>query len=184
MGIPRGSRVVVFIGHEFDRKGLPVLLQAVKDLPDHHILVVGGTPRQIHAYRAGLSSDLSGRVHWAGRVPDPRSALAAGDILALPSAYEANPLVVLEALASGLQVVATPVGSIPQSLANDEVSRIVERTAGGVRDGLIALARVSLPRAQVQALARARVEAFNWGLVAETYLDLFLSLESRQVHSR
>ncbi len=163
LGIPRDGRVAAFIGHEFDRKGLPVLLAAVADLPDHHVIVVGGTPAQIEAQRTVLTSGVSARVHWLGRVPDPREALAAADVLVLPSAYEANPLVVLEALACGLQVVVTPVGSIPEMLANDSVSRVVERTVEGVRSGLSALARLDLRRPEVQDLARARALAAHVG---------------------
>lgn len=173
LGIPANVRVAAFVGHEFDRKGLPLLLEALEDLPDHHVVVVGGTPAQVKTQARAVSQRTSPRVHWLGRVPDPRQALAASDVLVLPSAYEANPLVVLEALASGLQVVATPVGSVPEILVNDEVSRVVDRTAEGVRDGLAALAKLDVPAAEVRIAACSRAEAQSWDAVARTYLGLF-----------
>ena len=45
--------------------------------------------------------------------PDPRPWLHAADVLAMPSAYESYGLVVLEALACGVPVVATPTGCVP-----------------------------------------------------------------------
>lgn len=173
LGLPEQDRVVAFVGHEFDRKGLPLLLGALADLADHHVVVVGGTEREIAAVRANLHEEVAARVRFTGRVPDPRQSLAAADVLALPSAYEANPLVVLEALASGLQVVVTEVGSIPEYLDSDEVSQVVERSAEGVRDGLVALAEQPQDRASIQEEARARAALLSWDVVAEAYLDLF-----------
>lgn len=175
--IPDGVRVAIFVGHEFDRKGLPLLLSAARELSDHHVVVVGGTPEQVEEARSALPANVIGRVHWTGRVADPRQALAAADVLVLPSAYEANPLVVHEALACGLQVVATPVGSIPEDLTNDEVSRVVARSATAVRDGLVDLAELDLPRRLVQARARARAETAGWDTVATAYLNLFDKLD-------
>ncbi|MFC6423053.1 glycosyltransferase [Ornithinimicrobium tianjinense] len=182
LGIPRDVAVAVFVGHEFERKGLPLLLAAASDLPDHHVVVVGGTPQQIDSARADLSAEVAARVHWTGRIPDPRRALAASDVLVLPSAYEANPLVVLEALASGLQVVATPVGSVPDTLVNDDVARVVDLSVDGVRNGLRALAasRRVTPRIELQARARDRAAPTSWDRVAQSYLDLFENLRPRR----
>lgn len=184
LDIPDAARVAVFVGHEFDRKGLPFLLGALEGLDDHHVIVVGGTPAQVEAQRRALTPSVASRVHWLGRVPDPRQALAAADVLVLPSAYEANPLVVLEALASGLQVVATPVGSVPEVLSDDHVSRVVDRTVEGVRAGLVALAQLGLPTAQVQAESRSRAEAQSWATVAGTYLELFQRLLPEDARTR
>ena len=186
LGIPPGVDVAVFVGHEFERKGLPLLLAAASELADHHVVVVGGTPQQIDSARAGLSAEVAGRVHWTGRIPDPRPGLAAGDVLVLPSAYEANPLVVLEALASGLQVVATPVGSVPDTLVDDDVARVVEPTVDGVRDGLRALAatRRGRPRTELQEQARDRAARTSWDVVAQSYLEVFERLRLRRAQSR
>lgn len=178
--IPDGVRVAIFVGHEFDRKGLPLLLSAARGLSDHHVVVVGGTPGQVEEARRSLPADLGARVHWTGRVADPRHALAAADVLVLPSAYEANPLVVLEALASGLQVVATPVGSVPETLVDDEVSRIVGRTPPEVRSGLALLASLDVDPDAVRAQARRRAESQGWENVARRYVALFEELPASE----
>ncbi|WP_083664092.1 glycosyltransferase [Ornithinimicrobium sp. CNJ-824] len=120
----------------------------------------------------------------AGTLPDPRQALSASDVLVLPSAYEANPLVVLEALAAGLQVVATPVGSVPELLANDEVSKIVERTSEGVCGGLAALAAADVAPEEVRRRARSIAETMSWDIVAAKYLELFDQMDSKDDLSR
>lgn len=184
LGIPQDVRVAVFVGHEYDRKGLPLLLGALIGLPDHHAVVVGGTAEQVRLARKGLAPDLASRVHWLGRRPDAREALSASDVLVLPSAYEANPLVVLEALAAGLQVVTTPVGSVPELLTNDEVSRIVERTAEGVQGGLAGLAAADLAPETVRDRARSIAATQSWDLVAAEYLKLFERIGDKDDSSR
>ena len=111
LGIPDDATVAVFVGHEFERKGLNFALEALAMAPAVMLLVVGGTAEMIRrasaqARRAGVAD----RVAFAGERPDPVPLLRASDVLVLPSAYEANALVVLEALACGLPVVSTRVG--------------------------------------------------------------------------
>ena len=166
---------VVFVGHEFDRKGLPLLMQALAGLPEQfHLVVVGGTPEMIRS-AASHSADLAlgGRVHFVGRRNDPRPYLVAGDVFALPSAYEAYPLVVLEALACGLPVVATAVGSVPE-LISEHNGRVVARSAADIRAGLADLTESGL--AACGRAARATAVNRAWPKVAEEYLALFDSI--------
>ncbi len=79
-------------------------------------------------------------MHFAGAQRDPVPFLWAADLLVLPSAYEANALVVLEALACGLPVVSTRVGFAPDILVDGENGFIVERDATSVGTRLAELA--------------------------------------------
>jgi len=177
-GVPDGAAHVVFVGHEFDRKGLDLVLEAAADLPDVHVSVVGGTPDMLADVRARVARlETTDRVHLAGRVPDPRPWLHAADALALPSAYEANALVVLEALACGVPVVATPVGYAPDVLDDGRTGWLVDRTVDGVRKGLAAVVALD-DRARLDAAraARATAERHGWDAVARRYLALAAEL--------
>jgi glycosyltransferase involved in cell wall biosynthesis len=59
---------------------------------------------------------LCGSILWTGEVEDPGSVLAAADLLLLPSEWEGLPYVLLEAMAEGTAVLATPVGGVPEVL--------------------------------------------------------------------
>jgi L-malate glycosyltransferase len=76
-----------------------------------HAVIAGAGPlrNDLEARAAGL-----GGVLLIGAIDDPAGFLAGIDAFALPSAYEAAPLVLLEALASGIPAVATAVGGIPE----------------------------------------------------------------------
>lgn len=66
------------------------------------------------------------RVHWRGWVPGPDAGLADADLLCVPSRDEAFPLVILEAMARGVPVVASGTGAVPEMLAHGEAGRLVE----------------------------------------------------------
>jgi UDP-glucose:(heptosyl)LPS alpha-1,3-glucosyltransferase len=177
-GVPDDAVHVVFVGHEFDRKGLDLVLAAAADLPDVHVSVVGGTPDMLAEVRTRVARlGTTDRVHLAGRVPDPLPWLHAADALALPSAYEANALVVLEALACGVPVVATPVGYAPDVIEDGRTGWLVDRTVDGVRKGLAAVAALDDDaRRDAARAARATAERHGWDAVAHRYLALATEL--------
>lgn len=119
VGLGAAGLVAVFVGHEFERKGLEVALRAVGLVAGVRLLVVGGSAGMVAAARARAAAlGVGERVVFVGRRPDVLPYLHAADVLVLPSAYEANALVVLEALACGLPVVATRVGFAPDLLVD------------------------------------------------------------------
>lgn len=182
LGLQDTDVVSLFVGHEFERKGLQFILDALPLLPRHvHLVVVGGTADMIRRGRLrAKASGLGGRVHYVGTQADPRPYFHASDVFVFPSAYEAYPLVVLEALASGLPVVATPVGSIPELIVEGENGFIVERTALSVKEGM--LRYLSGPPRQLSQAARASARSHGWGAVAQEYLAVFDAI--RSVRSR
>jgi glycosyltransferase involved in cell wall biosynthesis len=59
---------------------------------------------------------LGGSILWTGEIEDPGSVLAAADVLLLPSEWEGLPYALLESMAEGTPVLATPVGGVPEVL--------------------------------------------------------------------
>jgi UDP-glucose:(heptosyl)LPS alpha-1,3-glucosyltransferase len=182
LGIVGDVYVVLFVGNEFERKGLPILIDALASTADDvRLLVVGGSERMIagardHASRAGATgTDLSDRVIFAGPRQDVRPALHAADALALLSAYEASALVLPEALASGVPVIATPVGSAPDLVEQGVNGCLVAPDPDAVVAAVEALRRGE--RDRQRASARRSVDGLSWHDVAQRYLALLASLE-------
>lgn len=176
LSVDEGQTVAIFVGHEFERKGLPIAMEALRDAPDVVLVVVGRSPDMIadatgQAARIGIAD----RVRFLGRQSDPLSFLHAGDVLVLPSAYEANALVVLEALACGLPVISTRVGFAPDIIEDGRNGFLVERCAADVARGLAAVARAD--RDELQLTARRTAERYSWQHVAQRYLDLIGEIE-------
>lgn len=167
--------VVLFVGHEYERKGLPLVLDAIAGLPDAHLLVVGGTPDMVAAGRRdAVARGLGVRVHYVGRQEDPRRFFHAADVFAFPSLYESYGLVILEALASGVPVVATAVGCVPDVIADGVNGYVVDPTPAALRAGLRGV--VDRGPGAWTAAARASAEARSWSVVAREYLALFEDL--------
>ena len=116
--IPLDATVSICPARLVEVKGQHVLLEAwalvVQALPDAYLLFAGDGPRQealrAQAARLGLES----RVRFLGHLTDVRPALWVSDLMVLPSLAEPFGIVVLESLASGLAVVASRVGGIPE----------------------------------------------------------------------
>jgi UDP-glucose:(heptosyl)LPS alpha-1,3-glucosyltransferase len=107
-GIPADAWTALFLGSGFERKGLATAMEALARARDGavHLLVVGKgdtTPYRRLADRLGVAP----RVAWLGARPDAERWYAAADVLVLPTRYEPFGNVHLEALASGVPVVAS-----------------------------------------------------------------------------
>jgi glycosyltransferase involved in cell wall biosynthesis len=91
--------VLLFVGHEYARKGLGLALAALSSLDDRYVLLVlGGSEEMANAERRSLAPAQRSRVTFLGRRNDVERYYHAADALVLPSAYETGPLVLLEAL--------------------------------------------------------------------------------------
>ncbi len=119
---------LLFLGNLFERKGIADLLVALAHpgIPACTLLVAGGGDVGRYSARAEALG-LGGRVRFAGWVDQAGAAacLAEADALVLPSYDEGLPLVILEALSLGVPVVTTPVGAIPEVLADGDTALLV-----------------------------------------------------------
>ncbi len=77
---------------------------------------------QVQAQAQALG--IAGSVDFCGMQGDVRPYLAQADVFWLPSLYEGNPMTIIEAMASGLPIVASAVGGIPD-MVTDDVSALL-----------------------------------------------------------
>lgn len=107
-GIPEKASLFLFVGSGFQRKGIPVLLEALAQLPPSaHLLVVGRDKNLADYQRRARQLGIAGRVVFAGSQKDVKPFYGAADAVALPTLYDPFPNVVLEAMACGLPVVTS-----------------------------------------------------------------------------
>lgn len=122
---------VLYVGLLTPRKGVLDLLDASRLLAergvDHELWLLGGTPDEGPSAEAEVRAELDGRARMLGtRAPEHMpAAYAEADVFCLPSWWEAMPLSVLEAMASGLPVVATDVGDVPRLVLDGRTGFVV-----------------------------------------------------------
>jgi UDP-glucose:(heptosyl)LPS alpha-1,3-glucosyltransferase len=182
LGLGTEERVAVFVGHEFSRKGLSFAIRGLQHAPSVLLLIIGGNDDIIAAANAEAQEHGVGdRVLFTGPRSNLMPFLAASDFFVLPSAYEANALVVLEALASGLPVIATPVGFAPEIIADGENGFLVERDERHVGERMEQLANLEdAESAEWRRRARATAERYSWRSVAERDLELVEELRAER----
>jgi glycosyltransferase involved in cell wall biosynthesis len=129
LGLPATGPVAAIVAALRPEKNHELFLAAAKRIravrPDCHFLVVGdGALRpKLEVLRDNLG--LTGAIHFLGTRSDIPELLSVVDVLMLTSHMEANPVSILEALACGKPVVATRVGSIPETVHDGENGYLV-----------------------------------------------------------
>jgi len=129
LGIPPGDCLVLSVGRLSSEKGQDDLIEAFKQtLADMkalalRLVIVGDGPERARLRK--LAATLERNVLFTGHVADPWPLFHAADIFVLPSHSEGSPLVILEAMAARIPIIATKVGGIPETLVNFETALLV-----------------------------------------------------------
>ena len=151
-------------------KNLPRLVRAFAAMPEPWQLVILGEGPERDAIRdEALRQDVGHRVHLAGFVADPASAIGLFDLFALSSDSEQFPISVVEAMAAGLAVAAPDVGDVRAMVAEANLPLISPASdeaalaAALLRLGGDAALRRSLGRANRD---KARAEFDEGGMIA------------------
>lgn len=168
-GFAHQHLVIGIVGRLVREKGLLELAEAAARLahrhPDLRILVVGGALESDYdAFQQELDAVLArhgirDRFAFTGLVTDTAPWLAAMDIFTLPTYREGMPVSILEAMASGLPVVATDIRGCREEIVPGETGLLVPaRAAGPLADALEHLIVSSELRAKYGAAGRRRAE--------------------------
>ena len=183
MGVAEDQVVVVAVSRLVRHKGYPELAAAMRDMPDAELWVVG---ERLLSDRGGdmltvlRDAGLGSRLRLLGYRTDVAAVLAAADIFVLPSHFEGLPMSVIEAMLTGLPVVATNIRGPREQVVTDVTGLLVP--PGSVAPLAAALRRLAddpAARAAMGGAGRARaVELYDEAKVLARTLEL-LGVEDR-----
>ena len=112
------KKVLLFVGADWWRKGLDLVQKIMPRLPlDSILLVVGGRMRRSRK-----------NIWYLGKMREVERIYAASDLLVLPTRYDPFSNVVLEALATGLPVVTSPLNGAAEIVRPGETGFVVENS--------------------------------------------------------
>ena len=162
-----GPLRILNVGRAVPVKGQSLLVEAIAELGrqgvDARLTVVGDGPQAAELRDSATRLAVAGQVEFAGAVGQDEilAYYRRADVFALPSFAEGLPVVLMEAMATGLPVVASRIAGIPE-LVEDGVSGLL--VTPGRRDELVAALAALLcatpeRRAEMGAAGRSRVEA-------------------------
>jgi glycosyltransferase involved in cell wall biosynthesis len=165
------------------RKGVEVLLEALAVVRrrGHHVRLRAIGPFETPEYEAEVRAladklDLRTAIEWTGFVTDVIAELQSIDVLVLPSLFgEGLPMVVLEAMAAGVPVIASSVEGVPEAIRDGEDGLLV--AAGNAQELADAIERFVTGAVDYAAMSRScqsrHAEFFSAeimaGRVAEVY---------------
>jgi teichuronic acid biosynthesis glycosyltransferase TuaC len=182
LGVAPQGRIVLFAGRLVPVKAVEVLLGAWARLQARQVagagdclLIAGEGPERKRLERLVQASGECGRVRFLGEVRQSELAqwLNAATVLCLPSRSEGTPNVVIEALASGLPVVASRVGGIPELISEPGNGLLV---APGDEELLAASLQRALATEWNAAQIAASVAHFTWDDLARRNMQALQAL--------
>lgn len=186
LGLPESGFIIGWVGRLSYEKGADLLIDAVARIPGSPpvVSIVGDGPLRDCLVQTAQTCSARTEFHWHGAIPNVARLFAAFDVLVLSSRTEGTPVVLLEAMAAQVPIVAFGVGGVPDMLsANDAI--VVKANECSALAAAIQVVRQD----QVSAMARAAhahrrlVEEFDSRSWAERY-DRVYDAAVRNCHTR
>jgi glycosyltransferase involved in cell wall biosynthesis len=171
LGLPAEASIIAVIGRLVPRKGQDIVLQAARTLRERgdqiHIVIAGSTPDDVPPSEGILYMDrlvqlaadsvLSGHVTFLSHQDDVRLVLAASDILAVPSYAEPFGIVILEAFAASVPVIAAAAGGAAE-IIEDGVTGVLVPPGDAAAIAQAARRLLTCPEERARLAARAALE--------------------------
>ncbi len=183
------ERIILFVGRIEPLKGVDILINAAALLESDvecSVLIVGGdesSHQRIEELRdLARHNGIEHRVAFIGAVDHETLPLYynAADICVVPSHYESFGLVAVEAMASGVPVVASRVGGLAGTVKDGETGYLIPWLCPEPFAERIELLLENEPlRQNLGEAARAAMVRYRWENVASTVLELYNSLTDR-----
>jgi glycosyltransferase involved in cell wall biosynthesis len=177
LGIKDGDVVILYVGRLEPVKGVNYLLHAAKKLIPHYknikFLIVGdGSLRNEYETCTKFFSD---NIIFTGFRKDIPELMNISDIFMLPSLSEDMSNVVMEAGASGLPVISTEVGAVPQIVLDGKTGILVKpRDVDGLVDALKKVIDIPLLAKEMGRRGRKRMEEeYSWEIICKRIENVY-----------
>ena len=169
---------IVHIGRFADVKNHIGLLKAFKifyrKYPNTVLQLIGDGEKKGEAEQFVTDNGLCNVVEFLGVQDNVYKYLNEADIFTLPSLYEGVPLTLIEAMGTGLPIVATNVGGIPDMLENKKYALLVDVDEEKIAEAFLELAKDAEKRSYFGKKAKESSIKFSASIMAEKYLEIYV----------
>lgn len=185
-GLDENKIIVLFVGRLYHRKGLEILLNSIppvlKEVSNVKFIISGKGFKQKEENLRNLAKelDIEESVEFLGYVSDEKlpRLYSASDIFVLPAIYENFPFAILEAQSSGLPVISTNVGGIPEFLEDNKNGLIIEPGSSKqlTQKLLVLLKDQKLAKKMGDHGRKLIKEKLDWRLITGQVIELYHNL--------
>jgi UDP-glucose:(heptosyl)LPS alpha-1,3-glucosyltransferase len=166
--------VLIFVGNEFNRKGLRFIIEALPlvKITELKLLVLGGDDKSPYlklAHKLGVDK----QIVFLGNVQDISRYYAVSDLLVLPTFYEAFSVATLEAAASGLPLIVTKVNGTEELVREGYNGSFVRRDSKEVAEKIQVFLQDRDKLAKLGANGRKSAEEYSWDIIVEKALQVY-----------
>jgi UDP-glucose:(heptosyl)LPS alpha-1,3-glucosyltransferase len=179
LGLPADRCLALFVGGDWERKGVRDAILAVAGLDDTSLVVLGrGDVAQFRAF--ATANGAASNVIFAAPSDTPQAYYSACDLFLFPSRYEAFSLVTLEAAAAGLPIVAHRINGTEELVQSGVNGWLVATDAAALREKVVALRDDSMARDRMSAAALARSARYDWDRIADEQFAVLAAAAERR----
>ncbi len=168
------DKQIIFAGRLSSEKGVDILIRAIKDLEDIHLLIFGEGPEE---ERLKNLSKGSKNIHFLGFRPNNivLKYLKGSDIYVQPSRTEGLSTSILEAMACKVPVIATDVGGNSEVIENGVSGILInpEDSLSLRKNIVMILEDEKYRKILVENAYRNILEKYNWEVVIDQYIKLY-----------
>jgi glycosyltransferase involved in cell wall biosynthesis len=165
--------VFLFMGRLHSRKGIDLVVQAFKQLPDEniHLLIVGPDEGMLSMLETLLDDRMTVTGYLSGE--ERLSALAVSDVFVLPAVGEGLSMSILEAMGASIPVIISPGCNLPE-VAEYQAGLIIEPQIDAIFQAMQQLSQNKAKRETMGKNAKNLVKnRFTWKLVAQELVKVY-----------
>jgi glycosyltransferase involved in cell wall biosynthesis len=167
--LPATGRMIGWVGRLSAEKGADVMVRAIPELPaDVTVVMIGDGPQRVTLQGIADEMGIASRIRWAGAVQGAGVCMAAFDAFALSSRTEGTPMVLFEAMAARVPIVATAVGGVPDVVSASDAMLVPSESPGALAHAIDHVLREGAAAAGRAEAARQRLDS---KYAAEPWLD-------------
>jgi teichuronic acid biosynthesis glycosyltransferase TuaC len=166
------GKTLLSVGYLIERKGHHLIIEALSRLPDVRLYIAGEGEMSAQLHKFAADSGVADRVVFLGALDrvSLRRYMVAADALVLASSREGMANVLLESIACGTPVVATPLWGTPEVVAVPEAGVLTrDRSAAGIAEGVNGL----FAHYPSREATRRYAEKFGWDDTTRGQLEIF-----------
>ena len=183
--IKEDKKIMIFVGRLHPIKGLHYLIEAMRIIhqkyPKSRLLIVGDGEDRNNLENLVKKLNLNKYVSFIGMVPNETvpEYMVASDVFVLPSLSEGFPTVILEAMASGIPIVATKVRGVPEIIKDGENGFLVEpRNSEEIAEKVLLLLNKDELRKRISEKNIEEVKRYHWESIAIRLEEVYFRVVS------